>query len=47
LPCRRPDHCMGMQMEVVSGKVSRRMTGRTCSSAACKAGSMTPGAARC
>ena len=30
LPCRRPDHCMSAQEEIVSSEVGRRAVGRTC-----------------
>src|SRR6516165_11412290 len=42
LPCRRPDHRIGAQIEVVGGQIGGWRLADRAVSAACKAGSITP-----
>src|SRR6516225_3947290 len=42
LPCRRPDHRIGTQIEVVGGQIGGWRLADRAVSAACKAGSITP-----
>jgi hypothetical protein len=47
LSCRRPDHRMSAQVEVVSSEVCRRAPGRTCGFRLLQGGLDDAGDARC